>query len=52
MVVRGDFKNPDLRQAIGIQANARVTAGVVFLGTELPQNNELVVANYKKEENN
>lgn len=46
------MKKPDLRQAIGILANARVTAGIVFLGRELRQNNQLVVAIKKKEESN
>ena len=41
----GELKKPDLRQAIGILANAGVIAGIVFLGMELRQNNELVVAN-------
>jgi len=39
------LKKIDLGQAIGILANAGVIAGIVFLGMELRQNNELVVAN-------
>ena len=39
------MKKIDLGQAIGILANVGVTAGIVFLGMELRQNNELVVAN-------
>jgi hypothetical protein len=39
------LKKIDLRQAIGILANAGVIARIVFLGMELRQNYELVVAN-------
>ena len=39
------MKKIDLGQAIGILANVGVIAGIVFLGMELRQNNELVVAN-------
>jgi len=39
------LKKIDLGPAIGILANAGVIAGIVFLGMELRQNYELVVAN-------
>lgn len=39
------MKKIDLGQAIGILANVGVIAGIVSLGMELRQNNELVVAN-------
>ena len=40
-----ESKKIDLGQTIGILANAGVIAGIVLLGMELRQNNELVVAN-------
>ena len=38
------MKKVDLRQTIGILANVGVIAGIVFLGLELRQNNELIAA--------
>ena len=38
------MKNLDLGQAIGVLANIGVIAGIVFLGLELRQNNELLEA--------
>jgi len=39
------LKKIHLGQTIEILANLGVIAGIVFLGVELRQNNELVVAN-------
>jgi hypothetical protein len=39
------LKKIDLRHTIGLLANLGVIAGIVFLGLELRQNNELVVTN-------
>jgi hypothetical protein len=39
------LKKIDLRHAIGLLAKLGVIAGIVFLGLELRQNNELVVTN-------
>ena len=36
------MKNPDLGQSISILANVGVIAGIIFLGVELHQNNELL----------
>ena len=38
------MKKPDLGQTITIFANLGVIAGIVFLGIELQQNNELLTA--------
>ncbi|MCZ6497512.1 MAG: hypothetical protein O6765_02155 [Gammaproteobacteria bacterium] len=38
------MKKLDLGQTLGILANVGVIAGIVFLGVELRQNNELLVA--------
>ena len=42
------MKKPDLGQTIGVLANVGVVAGIIFLGFELQQNNELMASEARR----
>ena len=44
------MKKPDLGQTVTILANLGVIAGIIFLGFELQQNNELLAAQARRDQ--